>query len=125
MILCRKCGIELKYGDNWLCRRSRGRICNLCENKIKNEYNKRTGMNKNSYKKMKHRVSERLKIIFIKRGSKCEICGCSDVGAIQVHHPNGKNHGGEPQFLLNESEDILQFLCANCHFKLHKKGYLI
>lgn len=46
---------------------------------------------------------------------KCLRCGYSEFkGSLQIHHVDG-NH-------LNESEDNLMVLCANCHLSYHQNN---
>ena len=48
---------------------------------------------------------------------KCQACGFPDVDCLIVHHIDHNK--------LNNSDDNLMVLCANCHIKYHKNKNMI
>jgi len=67
-----------------------------------------------------------LRVKFVQeRSSRCELCGFSDIRALEIHHLKKKNYFKEGrnqyQTLRLIPWDQLQLLCANCHLILENE----
>lgn len=116
--ICSKCGKEVWKTPSEIKKSKTGNV--FCSKSCACSYNNshfRTKENNPNWRGGKMGSQKYLKNAYRAYRKKCTICGCEDPNVLEVHHIDC-NRG-------NDDVDNLIILCANCHTRIHRGGFII
>lgn len=115
---CAQCGAIVYKTKSQVKRNKNGNVfCNSsCAAKYNNSHY-RIGENNPNWIDGSHKGYSYLTLAFRNYKHKCAMCGLEEECCLQVHHIDKNRH--------NSYIGNLIILCANCHNRVHRGGYVI